>query len=1425
MVLDLRACVVRILKPDGTTAGTGFVVAADGLIATCAHVVEAAGARPGQPIRIHFHLDDTKHTAQVLPQPWSPPEGEDIALLRLERLPTGARPLPLGPAAGSGGHEYLALGYPTGGIVQARWVQGKIGGPVPVVGRKHDLLQLQGGEVDPGLSGAPVLDRKAGWAVGMITGYQDVAHRPLSAPRVRLAYATPAEALHDLWPERIALLPPEPGGEPAGGRAIFAREVRQGVLITGDHNVVYQIIVRHYPALEDYAYDFTNTIETVTRRFVGRDFVFDWLDGFIRRHPCGYLRLIADAGLGKTAIAAEVAKRRRAPVHFVDALMDIARPDQCLNHLCVRLIARYGLPHDHLPLRAGEDSAFLLRLLKEATGRAEGRPVLLVIDGLDEADPVPPGRNWLLLPDRLPEGAYILLTYRPGDYPLHTDAATPVESLTIAWYDPSQQADIEAHLRRQAERPEIRRALEGAEPPIPVERFVAALKEASEGNFMYLSYVLEDIAGREPGFDPLDLERLPRGLTRYYETFWERMAPPTDAPDEEWERWEERHLPVLAGLGVAGEPVMAAWLAAHGGGPERRVRRTLARWQRFLRREQRAGRKTWRIVHRSFADFLAEKVDLGAAHRRVADYYLADPARWQEHGGYAFRHLSGHLAAAGEYDELGRLIERRDWYAAQREYDPARLAYARDVERGLRMAEGRGLGELPAVVGWSLLYGTLRTLATQVPVEALEVLVRLGEEGRALRYAELIIEPEQRAKAYWRIGLALWEREGGRAGERARVVLEWALKAAEGIEETWLRADAFSSIARALAQVGELDWALAVARGIERRRPYAKALFSIAGALAQAGEFDRALTVARGIERERLRAEAFSSIAGALAQVGDKKRAWEAWNKALAVAEGIRNADSRAGALSFITRVLAEVKEFDQALAAAERIERERPRAEALSSIADVLAQTEAKEQTLWDRALAVAKEIRWEFPRAEALSFIAKALAQAGKRDLARRALDQALAAEEEIRWELLRAEALSSIAKALAEVREKERAREVLDQALAAAEGIEDAYWRAEALSSITEALAQAREKEQVLWDRALAAAEGIKNMDDRARALSSIAEALTQVGKFYLALATVEEVENMSERAYTLSSIAGALAQMGERERALEMLNRALAAEEEIEDASERVHAFSSIALALVNIGEDKLAFEAWNRALSVAERIGNAYQRSEALSSIAKALAQARKFNRALTAAKRIGDAEERAGTLSFIAQAMTQAGKLDQALVVAERIEAAYRRAEALSSIARALAQAGKLDRALVAAEGIENTYRRAEALSSIARALAQAGEEERALKVGNQALAAVGWIRNAEKRAEALSSIVGALAQTEVKEQMLWMLWIWNRALAVAREIRWELPRVEALSSIARALAQAGERELAHRALNQAREAAKRIRDVAYSIYGLCCRL
>jgi hypothetical protein len=67
MSIDLVAGIVYILDFNRQTTGTGFVVTDDGLIATCAHGVEAAGAESGKAVRIVFHATGEAGQATVEP--------------------------------------------------------------------------------------------------------------------------------------------------------------------------------------------------------------------------------------------------------------------------------------------------------------------------------------------------------------------------------------------------------------------------------------------------------------------------------------------------------------------------------------------------------------------------------------------------------------------------------------------------------------------------------------------------------------------------------------------------------------------------------------------------------------------------------------------------------------------------------------------------------------------------------------------------------------------------------------------------------------------------------------------------------------------------------------------------------------------------------------------------------------------------------------------------------------------------------------------------------------------------------------------------------------------------------------------------------------------------------------------------------------
>ena len=464
----------------------------------------------------------------------------------------------------------------------------------------------------------------------------------------------------------------------AGGKVVVAKRIDR-------------LYMNAAPPPIDYVLDFSSLISSATAGFVGREAVFAALDTFVQQRQGGYFEIVADAGLGKTAVAAEITRRRKAIAFFASASRGRTRPEQFLTHVCGELITRYALDHDHLPGRPGEDTSFLERLLREAVAGRKGAPMFIVVDALDEADEAPPGSNPLLLPPELPEPVYVVVTRRSGR-DLITLPNTPTERYTIRRDDPQQGDDIEAYLTTEATRNKrIARALAEAEPPVPAEVFVERLKNASDGNFMYVSYLITDIAARQPGENPLALDDLPKGLPGYYEQFWSRMEA---VVGEDWAVWDGLYRPTIERLGVAGEAVTPDWISAQIGRPAKEIReRALQRWERLLSHERRNGQETWRVVHRSFADFLAGKVDLRAAHIAVAQHYCValrdDVAAWDDYGlHFTATHLAEGARQSGQ-PERHALVELVTGLVTDPGFQDAHLGRFGDptlLERDLVMA-------------------------------------------------------------------------------------------------------------------------------------------------------------------------------------------------------------------------------------------------------------------------------------------------------------------------------------------------------------------------------------------------------------------------------------------------------------------------------------------------------------------------------------------------------------------------------------------------------------------------------------------------------------------------------------------------------------------------------------------------------------------
>lgn len=205
--------VVRIVGPDGATAGVGTLVGAAELV-TCARVVNAALGRdphaPEQPtgaVTVEFPEVEPpgRGTARVR-QWWPPPRpgsagrpgtaGDDIAGLELVggRPPAGAAPARLAVTPARPGQEVRVFGYPgtpagPAGGWTATTVRDQRGGALRLGSGADSALRVQAG-----YRGSPVVDAGSGRVVGLLA--QTAPGHPAGPD----SYAIGTDRLRLAWP-------------------------------------------------------------------------------------------------------------------------------------------------------------------------------------------------------------------------------------------------------------------------------------------------------------------------------------------------------------------------------------------------------------------------------------------------------------------------------------------------------------------------------------------------------------------------------------------------------------------------------------------------------------------------------------------------------------------------------------------------------------------------------------------------------------------------------------------------------------------------------------------------------------------------------------------------------------------------------------------------------------------------------------------------------------------------------------------------------------------------------------------------------------------------------------------------------------------------------------------------------------------------
>jgi len=239
---------------------------------------------------------------------------------------------------------------------------------------------------------------------------------------------------------------------------------------------------------------------------------------------------------------------------------------------------------------------------------------------------------------------------------------------------------------------------------------------------------------------------------------------------------------------------------------------------------------------------------------------------------------------------------------------------------------------------------------------------------------------------------------------------------------------------------------------------------------------------------------------------------------------------------------------------------------------------------------------------------------------------------------WEQIRdrQEAFSGIAKEYWRAGQKDEASNLLSKALQVSRTEKDPYFKAIALAHIADQFAEMEGSSQVLdiSGEALEAIRSTTSGDDayRATALSAVASHYVRCGKYSEALLLAKEIREPYSKAETLIRIirpnqyslalqiieaiddtyvrAGALAKMavkyaeeGEKDKAVQLLDRALTSARSTGDNYYKAIALAKVAASYFKIDDSKSGAPIFSSSLDAAKGITDAYHQSRALAIIA------------------------------------------------------------------------------------------------------------------------------------------------------------------------------------------------------------------------------
>jgi hypothetical protein len=545
------------------------------------------------------------------------------------------------------------------------------------------------------------------------------------------------------------------------------------------------------------AIDFSRLITPAASRFAGRGWVLDEIARWLRSPSPGsrYFLITGAPGSGKTYLSSRIAALSAATeentgagelsagflsaVHFCSSREALwINPFAFCRSISEQLARRYqeyasamvksaaGDIHIDIKQTVGEGEAIGIETLEIHAGPSSPEDVfwqicrvplealcaarpskqfLILVDGVDEALGYhgPVGIAALLANlDTLSENVRFILTSREN-----TQIETTFGGADISLSDFSRLQDNKADLSAYLE-------LELPEAEKPDESLGELKREIIEqGNFLvaYLSVRMVQTIGY-----PDAAKGLPFGLPALMTDWISRLLKLTGRD------WVEDYSSILGSLSVARESLSEAQLRTITGQSAVRLRTNISNLREFLRTQSDDSKTepmTYSLYHQSLADFLfTDSINLKTStipnrfflsktdqHERLALRLRGDSPSWnrlpwQTLDGYAYRHLSSHLANLAKLPAYSNAIYdfvSIELYNHKRNDFENLSSFVDDVHEAIAVARDRSCPNVTEWIRCTLILACIQEAVDLLPSIAVAALAFSGQLVRAISIAKL----------------------------------------------------------------------------------------------------------------------------------------------------------------------------------------------------------------------------------------------------------------------------------------------------------------------------------------------------------------------------------------------------------------------------------------------------------------------------------------------------------------------------------------------------------------------------------------------------------------------------------------------------------------------------------------------------------------